>query len=150
MGKPKVQQLPFESNQQYSFMEKPQTADYQQFKDFTPMTDPTTQYRYGAAKRDLLAQYQNPLGAYTTPELREQMTTSGLNELGQQAGQEYRQQAYDQNRLKMAQLESLMNYSSPQLVNTKTSGFNSQPQQGNGLMGSIISGGATVGAAFIM
>lgn len=149
MGKPKTQQLPFEQKQEYGFMEKPQTADYQAFKGFTPMADPTTQYRFGAAKRDLMQTYQNPMGAFTTPEMREQMTRSGLGELGQQEGQAYREQAYDQNRLKMAQLESLMNYSSPQMVNTKTSGFNSQPKQGSGFLGSLIQGAATVGAAFI-
>jgi len=147
MGKKaKVAQLPFEDKKEYQFMEPPDTADTKAYRDWNPERDPSRPYQFARQRRDILNLYNNPLGAYTTPELKEQMTKSALEENAQQEGQSALEENAQFNAMKGGQLSDMAKIKSPQLVNTKSSGFNSQQQQpGNSFWGSL-AGGLAQGA----
>ena len=61
--------------------------------------DPSIGYRLGEAQRNLKETYQNPMGGYATPQIRDAVLRSGSRELAQQAGQQTREGQYDVNRL---------------------------------------------------
>lgn len=96
----------------------------------------------------MLNLYNNPLGAYTTPELREQMTRSALGELGQQEGQAAREEQYDFNNQKLGQLGTVASLTRPELQQTKSYGFNSGQQQGSGAGGQALGAAASIAMAF--
>ena len=148
MGKPKTQKLPFENNQEYKYFTPPDTEDIKALRGWNPQSDPTRPYQFARQRRDVLNLYNNPLGAYTTPELREQMTRSALGELGQQEGQAAREEQYDFNNQKLGQLSTLAALTKPELQQTKSYGFNSGQQQGSGTLGSVIGAGASIAVAF--
>lgn len=149
MGGSKTQKLPFESNKEYDWKMTPDTQDITAFRNMDIQDDPSQPFRFARQRQDFLNTFQNPLGSYTTPELREQMTRSGLAEIGQNEGQAMRERQFDKNRLQLGRAGDLASLTRPQLVNTKDSGYQTQQKQSGGLLNSIIGGAATVGAAFV-
>lgn len=149
MGKgSKTQQLPFEKNNEYKFYTPPDTEDTKAFRSWNPEADPSRPYQFARQRRDILNLYNNPLGAYTTPELREQMTKSALEENAQQEGQSALEENAQLNNAKGQKLGSLAALTAPQLQQSKQSGFESQQKQGSGLLNSLVGGGLSVVAAF--
>lgn len=130
----------------YDWKFTPDTADISALRGFQPQADPSTPYRFGRQRQDFLRTFQNPMGSYTTPELREQMQRGGLESIGQQEQQAMRENQYDLNRINLAKHEGLAQLTSPRLVQTKGTSIE---KGGGGLLGSIIGGAATIGSAFI-
>lgn len=145
----KTSKLPYESNKEYDWKMTPDTADITAFRNFQPQADPSQGFRFARQRQGFLNTFQNPLGSYTTPELREQVTRSGLEEIGQNEQQVMRESQFDLNRLKMGQLGDLASLTRPQLVNTKETGYQTNAKQGGGFFSSLLGGAAKVGAAFI-
>ena len=151
MGKgSKTQQLPFEKNNEYQFYTPPDTEDTKAYRGWNPEADPSRPYQFARQRRDILNLYNNPLGAYTTPELREQMTKSALEENAQAEGQSALEENAQLNNMKGQKLGSLAALTSPQLQQSKQYGFDSQQKQSGGLLNSLIGAGGSVGAALIM
>lgn len=127
-----VKKSPFETNKEFDFFTPPDTADIEAFRGFRPEIDPTIGFRSGERTRELKRSLNNPLGSYTTPEMREQQFMRGQEEIGQQAGMEQRAGQFDQNRLRMQQLGALSEQTKPIFANTKDFGFTSQNRPGFG------------------
>jgi len=148
-SKSKTQQLPFESNKQYGWMTPPDTADITAYRGWNPQTDPTIPYQFGMRRQQLERSMSNPLGSYTTPEMREAQQRAGMESLGQEESQARRAAQFDLNTLEGQKRANLAQMTGPQLVNTKDSGYQSQVKQGSGFWGSLLSGGASAAMKFI-
>lgn len=134
-----------EQKNTYGWEQVPQTQDYTDFKNFQIQDDPSTPNMFARQRRDFLNTFQNPLGSYTTPELREQMTRGGLEEIGQNEGQAMRERAYDKNKLELGKAGTLMAYSRPELV--QTGGTGTQKQSGGFWRDLAVSAAGGAGAA---
>lgn len=148
MGKAKTQKMPFEKTNEYGWLTPPDTEDIKSYRGWNPERDPSRPYQFARQRRDILNLYNNPLGAYTTPELREQMTKSALEENAQQEGQSALEENAQYNNLLGNKYSDLAKITAPQLQNTKQYGYESQQKQGSGLLGSLVGGGLSVAAAF--
>ena len=124
MGK-KNKNLPFET--------PPDTGDIKAFRGWEPERDPSRPFQFARQRRDILNLYNNPLGARTTPELREQMTRSALEESSQMEGQS----ALEENAALNAQKADL----------TKPVKATPDPRQGGGLLNTIVGGGISAAVA---
>jgi hypothetical protein len=127
-----VKKSPFETNREFSFLTPPDTDDVRAFRDFRPEIDPTIGFRQAEQNRQLDRTLNNPLGSYTTPEMREQRQLRGREQIAQNAGMEQRAGQFDQNRLRMQQLGSLSDQTKPILVTPREFGYTSQNRPGFG------------------
>lgn len=84
--------------------------------------DPTIGFRAGSAKRRLENSYNNPLGGYTTPQIRDAQLRSGERSIDEQAGMESRAGQYDVNNQTFQKNAYLAGLTAPPLVQTGTSG----------------------------
>lgn len=142
MGKPKQVQT---QQNTYDWKQVPTWQGLEDFKAWQPQDDPTIPHRFATQKRQFAQTFQNPLGAYTTPELQRQQVQSGLNEISQAQGQAYRENAFDRNQQQLGQRQAVMAATRPDLV--QTGGQTTQQQKG-GLLGGLLQGGLSVAAAF--
>ena len=149
MAKPKTQQLPFEQNNEYKWFTPPDTEDVKAYRGWEPERDPSRPYQFARQRRDILNLYNNPLGAYTTPELRESMTKSALEENAQQEGQSALEENAQYNTQKGGKLSDIAKMTAPVQQQTKGFGFNSQQKQGGGFWGSLAQGALQAGASFL-
>lgn len=132
MGK-KAKTMPFET--------PPDTADIKAFRGHEPERDPSRPYQFARQRRDILNLYNNPLGAYTTPELREQMTKSALEESSQAEGQSAIEENAMFNNQKADQLYKMADLTKPTRAQAAP--------QGGGLLNSLIGAGGGIAAALI-
>lgn len=127
-----VKKAPFETNREFDFFTPPDTEDVKAFRAFRPEIDPTIGFRQGEQVRELKRSLNNPLGSYTTPEMREQQFRRGNEQIASNAGMEQRAGQFDQNRLRLGQLSDLSGLTKPVFANTKDFGFQSQNRPGFG------------------
>jgi hypothetical protein len=127
-----VKKSPFETNREFSFFDPPDTEDVEAFRAFRPEVDPTIGFRQGEQVRELKRSLNNPLGSYTTPEMREQQFRRGNEQIASNAGMEQRAGQFDVNRLRLGQLGGLADLTKPVFANTKDSGFTSVNRPGFG------------------
>lgn len=127
-----VKKSPFETNREFDFFTPPDTEDVKAYRGFMPQIDPTIGFRQSEQNRQLDRSLNNPLGSYTTPEMREQKQIRGREQINMNAGMEQRAGQFDQNRLRMQQLSDLSGLTKPVFANTKDSGFTSQNRPGFG------------------
>jgi hypothetical protein len=85
-----------------SSISTPDTPDIIAARKNIGQSNPSIGYGLGEAQRNLKETYQNPLGGYATPQIRDAVLRSGNRELAQQAGEQSREQAYDANRQRLA------------------------------------------------
>lgn len=150
-GKGGTQKLPFEENKEYNWFTPPDTEDVKAYRGWNPEADPSRPYQFARQRSDILNLYNNPLGAYTTPELREQMTRSALQENAQEEGQSALAENAQLNNLKGAKYSDLARLTSPQLQNTRSSGYRSQAKEGGlgSFLGYLAGNAATAASAFV-
>jgi len=89
---------------------------------YRPEVDPSIGYRAGEAKRRLGASFQNALGGFVTPLMKDKLLREGNRDIDQSAGQETRVGQYDVNQLRQGQLGSLAALMSPRIVQSGSSG----------------------------
>lgn len=70
------------------------------------------------------------MGAYYSPQARDQALRSGNERLGQQEGQAFREGQYDVNKLNYSRDLAVAGMSAPQLVQTGSSGTQTGTQSG--------------------
>ena len=85
----------------------PDTPDIQAFRGWQPQTDPSIPYGAASAHNRLSQSFDNPLGGYATPAMRDAMMRTGHRQIDQDASQAFRQSAYDVNQQKAGQLGTL-------------------------------------------
>lgn len=133
------QQTAYSSNNQdtrneLAFAQVPTWQGLEDYKAYMPQADPTIPYRAAAARSRAISAYDNPTGAYRTPELDAQRKLSTLASIDQSAGQEARQGAYDVSQQRGAQLANIAQMQAPVAYNARNytigSGQNQQYGQG--------------------
>lgn len=139
-----TQALPYERNTEFKWMDVPKTPEFEAFQNLEIERDPSLPFQFGRQRQDFLNTFQNPMGAYTTPEMRRNMTQAGLQDISQNEGQANREANFDFNRLNLGKAETEMNFTRPQLVTPKEWGTQTQfqPQQQGGGFWSGLLGGA--------
>ena len=152
-------------NQQYSgtnkydFLNPPDTADVAALRSHQFQVDPTIGYRVGSAVRRIGSQFSNPLGQYATPSMKAQIMRSQEQALNQQAGEQFREGAYDVNNQEYGKKLAVAGMTSPRLVQTGTSGTSSGTQSGTSSgtattsepwYNGAIQGAAGIGSALLM
>lgn len=131
------------------------TPDIQAYRAWQPQTDPGLSYQYANARNRLNQSFDNPLGGYATPAMRDAMQRSGNRQLNQDESQAFRQGTYDVNAQKGAQLGSLAGLTRGTTSTGTSSGTGSMTGTGtttqSGISwGEILGAGAQVGSAALM
>jgi len=124
----------------------PDTPDIQAFRGWQPQTDPGLSYQYANARNRLNQSFDNPLGGYATPAMRDAMLRTGNRQLNQDESQAFRQGAYDVNQQKAGQLGSLAALTRGQKTSGTSSGTGNMSGTGTTTQ-SGISWGEILGAA---
>jgi hypothetical protein len=149
------------STNSYSQITPNDTADISKFRDWNPQIDPGLGAQYGAAHERLHSSFINPLGGYSTPQMRDAQQRTGDRQLNQDEASAFRSGQYDVNNQKAGQLGTLATLTAPRLVQTGSTasgtGTSSGTSSGTGttvqsgdLLGQILGGAAQVGSAALM
>ena len=111
--------------------------------------DPGVAAGFASARRGISDTLDNPLGAYTTPAVREATERAAYGDLAQQEGAATNQASYQNQGLDLARKEDLAQMTAPRIVQSggSSSGYNTQLVQQPSILNSAIGGAASVGAA---
>jgi hypothetical protein len=149
--KPEPQKLQSETNYQGAFQSYGVTPEEQELKDYSfddSRFDAGTASAFGKARQDIV----EGVGGYAginNPVLEARMKEIALQELADQESSALTAAEKERNALKLQNKQFLASLRRPQYVQTGQSGFQEQfAPQGQSILGSIIGGGATIGAAF--
>lgn len=121
------------------------TPDIQAYRTHEFQTDPSIPYRYQAARTRLRDSFNNPIGAYTTADVREKTERAGDMELTQQEGEASQESNFANQALEAGRLSDLAGLTAPRIVQTGGTQNSTVTQPFN--WGSVISGAAGIGAA---
>ena len=131
----------------YAWQTPGDTGDIKAWRDQQYEVDPGIGQQFALAQEQMNNNYDNPLGGYTTNDVRMKQKAASINGLNQQRSAAHRQGQYDVNMLKAGQKAGLAGLTAPQLVQTGGTGTS---QQSGGLGQAIIGAGANVASAALM
>jgi len=106
----------------YGRMPGAESPDIQTLRGTQFQIDPTIGFRSGAAKRQLSNTFLNPMGGYTTPQIRDATLRAGYRDIDQQAAEQARAGAYDVNQQNFQKNAYLASLTAPPLVQTGMTG----------------------------
>ncbi len=123
------------------------TPDIDALRNYKAQVDPSISHRYGSALRRIKDTFQNPLGGFATPAMKDAITRSNERELAQSAGQEFREGQFDVNRMDLGRLSGLAELTAPRTVqsNETSTGTSSSTNQGTGQISQAPSWLSTIG-----
>ncbi len=132
----------------------PDTPDIQAYRDFKPQSDPGLPFQYANARNRLNDSFDNPLGGYATPAMRDAILRSGNRQLNQDESQAFRQGQYDVNQQRGGQLGTLAALTRGTNTTGTSSGTGTMSGTGSGTQtqsglswGEILGAAAQVGGA---
>ena len=131
------------STNDYGFFQKPTWQGLQDFQAWRPERDPGIAPRFNRQRQDFIGSFNAPTGAYATPELTANMMRAGLEGIGQQEGQAYRDEMFDYNKQRGGQLGQIAVLTAPECAQTK------RTQKTGGGLGGFLGGLLTTGLSFI-
>lgn len=130
------------------------TPDIERLRSQQFEVDPSIGYRVGGALRRMQSQYNNPLGGFATPAMRDAQMRTQERSLLESGSQAMREGQHDVNQMDYSRNALLAGLTQPttQTGSTNQSGTSSQQGTVTGstsqpLLGSIIGSAAGVGAA---
>ena len=145
MSKAKPQQLPFENKSTYGFQSQDASNPFvKSYMDAPIEVDPGAGRRTDLAEQGMQNRWNSAFSRGIPQLLRQQNVESERRQIQGQGAAEMQQAQYAQQMADLERKRTLL----PQMVQTGSSGFQSQMPQGSGVMGSLITGGATIAAAF--
>ena len=144
MGKKKTTQT---STNTYGFQTPPDTQDIKDLRGMEIQEDPGIGHQFALLKEGLNNNYDNPLGAYTTADVRGKQRSATMQGVNQQEAAAHRQGQYDVNQQNIMKQSGLATLTAPKLVQTGGTNVTTQPSD---IWGSIIGGGANVASAALM
>lgn len=121
-------------------------------------TDPRIGHAFARSRTNAHESYNNPLGGYSTPQLRDAALRASDADSSQEEAQAYREESYGRNALEYAQKADVAAITAPRLVQTAqegtSSGSGTSSSSGTGsqqqpLAPAIISGASGMGAALL-
>lgn len=141
---------------QYGWEQNPGSEDITALRGYREQLDPSIAHNYSRRQSNLRNSFQNPLGQYTTPAMRDATLRSHEGELEQEYGQAQREGYSDMQRRTGQRLTGLASLTAPNMVSTGgsqtgtysgTGSGTGQTSQSEPLLPGIIQAGASVGAA---
>lgn len=155
MGKKKSTQTTQQSfnTQNTGSTSVPDTPDLQNFRSWTPQTDPNIPYQAAASHERLHSSLNNPIGGYYSANTRDAIQRSGDRSIDQQASQASRLGQYDVNLQRMGQLNSLAALTRGTQSSGTSSGTGSgttNTVQSGDLLGQILGGASQVGSSYLL
>ena len=102
----------------WGYQSPPTTPELQKLAGTQFQVDPGLKYQYADLKRRFAGSFNNPMGAGYNPSVKDQMLRSGMERLGQDEAQSYRQGQHDVNKLNYARDVTVAGMKQPQLVQT--------------------------------
>lgn len=140
----------------YGWEQTPDSADITALRGYREQIDPSIGAQHSRRSTNLRNSFQNPLGAHTTPAMRDAMLRSGEGELEQDYGQAQRQGYSDAQGRTGQRLAGLASLTAPTMV--QTGGTSSGTYSGSGsntgetsqttpMLPQILGGAASIGAA---
>lgn len=150
MSKPKTQQLPQEMNHTYGEWKPSDTQDIQNVRNFddTPETlAPALQAQYDRAQQRNASRLNSSYNQNIPQSARLAMQQQGDRDMNADYGSALSQSAYSANQAKLARQMGLAEMTIGRPIETKSSGYTSQVQQGGGLLNTIVGGGISAAVA---
>lgn len=145
MSKPKTMQLPFENKNSYGFMSQdPNNPFVKAYMDAPIEVDPGAAQRTDLAEQSAQHRWGGGFAAGLPEAYRLRNQGAESQQIRAQGARDQQTATYAQQMADLQRKQSLL----PQMVQTGSTGYNSQQQQGGGFLNSLIGGGATVAAAF--
>lgn len=148
-SKPKPVQTPFKDEKTYGYQSQDANNPYvKAYMDTKTGVDPGVGRRTDLAEQQSENEWNSAFASGLPVNVRMQMRDAERRRIRSQGAAEQQQAEYAGNQMELAKRAALL----PQLVQTGSSGYNSQVPQGGGggLASSLISGGASVGGALII
>jgi len=131
----------------YGWQQTPDTQDIQNVRSEQFQEDPGIGHQFALLKEQVHNNYANPLGAYTTADVRTKQLNAQDQAINQQEAAAHRQGQYDVNQQTAGKNLALAGLTAPKLV--QTGGTGTTTQSGD-VLGQIIGGAANVGSAALM
>jgi hypothetical protein len=119
----------YNNSNSFGYMKPEDTEDIKAFREWRPQVDPGLGYQYADARNELKSSFDDPLGGFSTPQMRDAQMRTGLRNLNQDEAQAFRQGNYDVNNQRSTQLGALSALTRPELVQTGSSGSGSMTGQ---------------------
>jgi hypothetical protein len=113
-------------------------------------SDPSIPFHFAQQREDLANSYMNPLGAATSPAVRDAANRVAGQRLGMAEQEAIKASNFNANNQAFGQQSTIAGLTSPQLVQTGGTSSGTQTQSGgfwSGLLMQGINAGASVGAA---
>jgi hypothetical protein len=131
----------------YGYQPGAQSADIDALRNHQFTADPRIGYSYSRQRQQLQDSYNNPLGGYYSPTMRDSQIRAGIASLGQQEAQDYSAANQQLQGQQFAQKATVAGLTAPRLEQTggsttgQTSGTGMTTQSG-GLLGDILTASA--------
>lgn len=154
----------FTGTSAYDWFQNPGSEDISALRGYSEQIDPAIGAQHSRRQTNLRSSYQNPLGQYTTPAMRDAALRSQEGELEQDYGQAQRNAYGDQQGRRGQRLAGLAALTAPVQQQTGSTGTTTESSSTSGdysgsgsntgsssqstpLLPSILGGAASVGAA---
>lgn len=107
-----------QTQNQYGYQTPPDTPDITRLRGQKFEIDPGLSAQYNRQRQQLEHGFQQPTGAYYSPQTRDAILRSGRERLGQQEAQAMREGQFDVNKLDYARNAALAGMTAPVLTQT--------------------------------
>jgi hypothetical protein len=145
-----TQNTSFNNTSTYGYQPGAESEDINKLRDFKFSKDPGIGYAFSHAKQDLKDSYNNPIGGFYSPNMRDSQIRAGLATLGQQEAQANSEAGQQLQGAEYGKRATVAGLTAPRLVQQSSSGTGTGAQQGvtqqsPDILGALI-GGAASGA----
>lgn len=148
-----TQQQSFNNQASYGWQQTPDTKDIEALRGFQFQADPRIPYTFARQRQQLHESYHNPMGGYSTPQIRDAALRAGDEDSSQNEAQAYREENFGRQALEYGKLGQVASLTAPRLTQTGSSGTGSGSStivQQESPLNSIMQGAAGMGSALLM
>lgn len=142
MGKKKTVQ---EQKNTFDYIAPKITPEMEAIRNMRAQSDPTIPYRYANLRQQNADSYNNPLGSYTTPAVREAAQRVSNQHLAMDEAQATAESQYNADNENYNRAANYAQMTAPKFV--QSGGTNTTTQSG-GLLGDILGGAVGIGANY--
>jgi hypothetical protein len=136
-------------NNTFGYVPAQITPEMEAVKNMKAQTDPTIPYRYANLRQQNADSFNNPLGSYTTPAVREAAQRVSNQRLAMDEAQATAESQYNADNENYNRAANYAQITAPRFVQTggSSTGTSTQTQSG-GLLGDILGGAIGIGANY--
>ena len=99
-----------------------ETKDIANLRGFEAKVDPGIAYQFSRLRKGVEQGFQDPLGGYYAPQVRDAITRSSQAGLGQQEAEEYRKGQYQADAMNLGKLSQLADLTTPRTTTGTSTG----------------------------